>query len=248
MKTQSITMDLAGKNALVTGGTTGIGRATAIALVEAGCRVFICGRDESHLADALEEITRAGGDASGIAVDLADEGAAEQLFTAADEWLGTLDIAVLNAGIGVHGKLTDMSHASCRDVVCANLLGYISCAKEAIQWMSGNGGDIVMTGSMSAHVFDEEAAVYTATKSGIAGFATSLRKEANPLGIRIGFIEPGLVGTDMVDEEPAEQRKQEAAMEMLKAEDIARCILFMLQQPKGCDIVSLQVRPHLQLI
>jgi NADP-dependent 3-hydroxy acid dehydrogenase YdfG len=114
--------------------------------------------------------------------------------------------------------------------------------------MKGSGGHIVMIGSMSADVREKGSAVYVATKSGIQGFSASLRKEANEAGVGVSLIEPGSVGTDMVDESPAEQALQQEKLEMLTAEDIGRCVLFVLIQPERCEIVSLQVRPKAQII
>jgi NAD(P)-dependent dehydrogenase (short-subunit alcohol dehydrogenase family) len=184
----------------VTGGTTGVGRAAASLLASRGCRVFICGRNEEHLADALETIHAEGGDIGGVTADLATTEGVLRFFSQADAWLGGLDIAIINAGIGANGPLASMSHEKIRQVVEVNLLACIACSLEAFKRMGENGGHVVMTGSMSAHVFEEGAAVYVATKSGVRGFATSLRKEANPLGIKVSLIEPGSIGTDMVDE------------------------------------------------
>ncbi len=243
-----LSTDLAGRRVLVTGGTTGVGRATASLLAGAGSRVFICGRNADHLADALREVRKGGGEIEGISLDVGTADNIGNLFAAADAWMGGVDIAILNAGLGSHGELTDMTHEECREIVSVNLLSYISCSLEAMKRMRGAGGHIVMTGSMSAHVFDENAAVYTATKCGVRGFATSLRKEANPHGIKVSYIEPGCIGSDMVDETPAQQQQMIAEMKMLKAEDVARSILFLLSQPEGCDVIALQIRPHLQLI
>ena len=239
---------LKGKRTIITGGTTGVGRATAILLATKGCKVFICGRNEDHLEDAMREVRDRRGHIHGVSCDLATPNGIDRLFLAADEWLGGLDFAVLNAGLGAHGELAEMSHDECREVVAVNLTSYISCSLEAIKRMSKHGGHVVMTGSMSAHVFDENAAVYVATKCGVRGFASCLRKEANPLGVKISLIEPGSIGTDMVDESPEEQARMNREMLMLKAEDVAECIAFMLTRPKWCDVIQLQVRPHLQLI
>lgn len=241
-------VDLRGQRAMIAGGTTGVGRATAALLASKGCRVFICGRDAGALRKAIETVSGAGGEISGVTADLAEVEGVLAFFRAADDWLGGLDIAVLNAGVGSNGELTKVSHEECRQVVNVNLLSVIHCAREALLRMSGKGGQIVMTGSMSAEVFDAPAALYTATKAGIRGFAGSLRKEANPLGVRVSLLEPGSIGTDMVDESLEEQRRMQDEMRMLRAEDVARSILFVLTQPPRCDIITLQVRPHLQII
>ena len=239
---------LNGKQVLITGGSTGVGRATALMFAAAGCRVFICGSNGQHLADAIEAGRQQGAEIGGIAIDLRKQDSIEALFRGADEWLGHIDIAVLNAGIGAHGVLTSMSHEECREVVTVNLLSYIACSLESIKRMQGRGGQIIMTGSMSAAVADEHATVYTATKSGVRGFARSLRKEANPLGIRVSLVEPGSIGSDMVDETCEQQREMQESLKMLKAEDVARAIFFLASQPARCDVIELQVRPHLQIV
>lgn len=201
-----------------------------------------------HLADALSGIKTEGGVIGGIAGDLQTMEGVIGIFKAADAWLGGLDIAILNAGLPSKGNLADMDPEECSRVIHVNLLSYIHCAREAMRRMAGRTGDIVMTGSMSAEVADERSAVYVASKAGVRGFAASLRKEANPLGVRISLVEPGSIGSDMVDETPEQQRQMNAEQRMLKAEDVAQAILFMLVQPPWCDVIKMQIRPHLQLI
>lgn len=230
------------------GGTTGIGRATAGMLAALGCRVFICGRDKNDLAKAIRELRQEGAEAEGISVDIGTINGIQKFFGAADAFLDGLDIAVLNAGIGSKGELTDMTHEECQEVLSVNLLSYISASLEAMRRMKGQGGHIVMTGSMSADVFDTRASVYVAAKAGVRAFAASLRKEANPQGVRISVVEPGTVSSAMVDESAEEQKKMIAEHRMLESADVARAILFMITQPEWCDVIKMQLRPHLQLI
>lgn len=237
---------LEGKRAVVVGGTSGVGSATAKLLASAGCRVFVCGQNPDHLHDVIADSGDGGLD--GIAADIGTAEGIERYFNAADQWLGGLDIAVLNAGIGAHGALSDMSHDDYRRVIDVNLASYVGCAMESIRRMKDRGGHIVMTGSMSAHVFDENAAVYTATKAGIRGFAFSLRKEVNPLRIRVSLIEPGTVGSGMVDETAEQKERMVAELRMMRSEDVARAIQYTLIQPPVCDVISMQLKPQLQFI
>ena len=237
---------LEGKRTVVVGGTTGVGRATATLLARVGCRVFVCGRNPDHLRDVIA--STGDGRLDGLEADIGTTEGIERFFDGADRWLGGLDIAVLNAGIGAHGPLSDMSHEDYRRVIDVNLASYVGCAMESIRRMKDCGGHIVMTGSMSAHVFDENAAVYTATKAGIRGFAFSLRKEVNPLRIRVSLIEPGTIGSEMVDETPEQKEQMIAGLRMMRSEDVARAIHYALIQPPVCDVISMQLKPHLQII
>jgi NADP-dependent 3-hydroxy acid dehydrogenase YdfG len=125
------------------------------------------------------------------------------------------------------------------------------CCKQAIERMKAKGeGHIVNIGSMSDTVREEGSDVYVATKSAINGFSEALRKQINEQGIKVSLIEPGLVGTDMtVEQVPAEEQEEKIEkMEMLRAEDIAECVHYTLIQPKRCDVVQVQIRPHKQPI
>ena len=242
---------VSGKAIVVTGGTKGIGRATALLLVMQGARVLINGRHEEELNDALNDIKAAGGgEIYGILADTSNPDDVRRLFEEADRRLNGLDILVNNAALGA-GSILDSDYGEWHSVIATNLLGYMACCREAIDRMKEKGaGHIVNIGSMSAKVREEGSDVYVATKSGIEGFTDSLAKQANIAGIKVSLIEPGLVGTDMTtDQVPKEEQdRKEEAEEMMKAEDLAHCVLYCLQQPRRCDVVLVQVRPHLQII
>jgi len=101
---------------------------------------------------------------------------------------------------------------------------------------------------MSAETREKTGTVYVATKAAIRGFSASLRKEINPLGIKVTLIEPGSVVSDIHSESKEEQEKKMEKLEMLKADDIAVSVLFCISQPLRSDIISLQIKPHLQII
>lgn len=238
---------IAGKGAIVTGGTTGIGRATAIRLAADGAKVLVCGRHQRELDDAMADLRKAGGEARGMTADLSRREDAARLFAEADRLLGRVDILVNNAALGA-GGIGDESEDDWEYVIRTNLIGYLACAREAIARMRAAGaGHIVNIGSMSADVREEGSSVYVATKSAIQGFSESLRKEVNKLGIKVSLIEPGAVGTDMQPGKETHAARAESG-EMLKAEDIADCVLFCLTQPRRCDVVAVSIRPHAQEI
>lgn len=247
-----------GKNIVVSGGTTGIGRAIARLLVERGARVLVFGRDESDLQDALKELQQYG-EAFGVSADQSKIEDVQRVFQAADEKLGGLDILVNNAAVFA-GGVNDKTAEEVQYGVNANLVGYIVCAQEALSRMEKNAGveqgdvkikgHIVNIGSLSAKAREEESSVYVATKAGIQAFSESLRKTVNPKGIKVSLVEPGLVESDLTteDKSDAEVAKKKREGEMLEAEDIAEAVHYALTQPARCDVISIQIRPHLQAI
>jgi NADP-dependent 3-hydroxy acid dehydrogenase YdfG len=246
-----VPMDISGKSVLITGGTTGIGRATALLLTACGARVMIFGRHEQELEDTLEACRQENeeGEVHGLLADSSKKEDIERVFETVDRKLGGLDILVNNAALP-YNSIMDGSFDDWQYIVNTNLLGYMACAHQAVRRMKdAGGGHIVNIGSMSADVREKDSSVYVATKAGIQGFSAALRKEVNPLGIKVTLIEPGAVGTDMqASTPPDQQREKEEQMEMLKAEDIAACVLYTISQPARCDVISVQIRPHLQII
>lgn len=237
------------KAILITGGTTGIGRATAILLASQGAKVMVFGRHEQELNDALKDIRQAGSDVMGFTADTAKADDVKRVFREVDRQMGRLDILINNAALG-YESIMKGGYEDWEYIVSTNLLGYMAMTHEAIERMKAQKqGHIVNIGSMSADVREKNSSVYVATKSGIQGFSEALRKEVNSLGIKVTLIEPGAVGTDMQSQySPEEQREKIEKMEMMRAEDIAACVLYTLTQPKRCDVVSVQIRPHLQSI
>jgi len=239
---------LEGKRVLITGGSTGIGRAIATLLGTYGARILTLGREQAVLDEALAQIRAAGGTADGLVADLARPEDIRRVFAEADRVLGGLDIVVANAAVS--GKaIADMEDADWRYVVETNLLGYMGCAREAVLRMREQGrGHLVFIGSMSADLREGDKSVYVATKTGVQGFVESLRKEVNPEGIKVSLIEPGLVQSAIHERSPEEQARMVRQEEMLRAEDIAVAVHYVLTQPLRCDVVSLQIRPHGQVI
>jgi NADP-dependent 3-hydroxy acid dehydrogenase YdfG len=239
---------LAGKRILITGGTTGIGRAIAILLGSYGAKLFTFGRHQEPLEEALAAIRKAGGQADGMLADSANDEDIRRVFQKVDEKLGGLDVLINCAALGA-GSLSEMADSDWRYVIDTNLIGYLAATKEALNRMQPQKkGHIVLVGSMSADVREAGSSVYVATKSAIQGLAESLRKEVNGDGIKISLVEPGAVGSDMQETTSEEERQKQQTGEMLRAEDIAVCVHYILTQPLRCDVVSVQIRPHLQLI
>jgi len=244
-----VAQNIAGKSILVTGGTTGIGRATAILLASQGGNVITMGTTQEHLDDAIKDIKKsATGTVHGFLADLSTEEGIQKVFSEVDLHFGSLDILVNNAAMP-YGSVTEGDYSDWKHIVDTNLLAYLACTNEAVARMKENhGGHIVNIGSMSADVREKTGSVYVATKSAIQGFSESLRKQINPYGIKLTLIEPGAVDTDMQEDSTEIKKEKVRKLEMLAADDIAAAVLYCLAQPIRCDVVELKIRPHLQLI
>ncbi|MFC3199710.1 SDR family oxidoreductase [Parapedobacter deserti] len=246
---EKLIQPIRGKRILITGGTTGIGRAIAHLLAREN-QVMVVGRHQPEMDDTLNDFQRQYPGGSGHLVgelcDLVNPQDIERVFSRFDEQFGQLDVLINNAGLAFNSVL-EGSYDDWEYLLKTNLLSYLACSRYAIDRMrNSRGGHIVNVGSMSADVREKDSSVYVATKSGIQGFSESLRKEVNDLGIKVTLIEPGAVGTDMQPREGQEEQIEN--LEMLKAEDIAVAVYYCLSTPKRCDIVEMQIRPHQQQI
>lgn len=238
------------KRIVITGGTTGIGKAIADLLISLGGRVLIFGRDSGDFKKAVDDIKKKFPEAElyGAPIDVTNKEDVQMIWETIDKNLGGIDILINNAALAGDG-VTDGTPEEWKYILDTNLMGYFTFTYEAVERMKKQkSGHIVNIGSMSAETREETGTIYVATKAAIRGFSGALRKEINPLGIKVSLIEPGSVMSDMQPYPKAEQRQKIKKMEMLEAEDIAMSVLFCLSQHQRCDIVSMQVRPHLQLI
>jgi len=235
---------LKGKRVAITGGTTGIGRATAVLLASEGAKIFICGRNPDHLEDALKRI-REVGEGEGISIDLAERGSAAKFFEAAENYLGGLDVAVVNAAIPAEG-LSTMEAEEVRYALATDFTAYVMSAHAANERMLA--GDIILIGSMSAHNLGPDSTVYAGMKAGIAGFAEALRRELGSKGIKVSLIEPGLVGADFQYPDIPSHKQVEMINDekMLRAEDIAVGIHYLLTQPSRTVVQQLVIVPRVQ--
>lgn len=241
-------LPLAGRRAIITGGTTGIGRAIAVLLASEGVRVHICGRNPDHLADALARIAEVG-EGAGTAIDLAEPEHVGRYFAEATDWLGGLDIAVINAAVPADA-LGKTDEKTLRYKIATDFTTYLLSTHEALDRFDGVGGikgDVVLIGSMSAHVLGGGSTIYAGIKAGIAGFAEALRREQGEQGVRVSLIEPGFTGSDFQDAEKYpedKKRKMTADATMLRAEDIAAAAHFILTQPARTVVQQMVVVPR----
>lgn len=232
--------ELKGRRAIVTGGTTGIGRAIAVLLASHGVKLFVCGRTSEHLDDALQRI-REVGEGDGINVDLSVGEDVDRFFAAADNYLGGFDIAIINAAVPA-AALADAGESEMRYQLDTDFNAYLVCAQEAARRMQG-GSDIIFIGSMSAVSRKPGSSIYVAAKAGIQGFVPAFRKELAEEDIKVGLIEPGFTGADFQYPEfpPEKQKALIGEHKMLRAEDIAVAAHFMLTQPRRTAVSLIRV-------
>lgn len=235
-----------GKNILISGGTTGIGRATASLLAAEGGNVFIFGRHERELRDTLDYLAQTSGSVSGITADQARADDVRRVFAEMDRHFGPVEILINNAGVSA-GAITEGGEDDWRYELAADLNGYLDCTRHAVERMKQRGrGHIVNIGSISAVHVNKGSSLYVAAKSAIAGFSRALRKELGEHNIKVSLIEPGMVGTEIHEGEEADplvQQREEARGAMLKPQDIAVAVHYCLTQPERCTISRLQIQP-----
>ena len=188
---------LSGKVAIITGASSGIGRATALLFAEEGAKVVVAARRQAELEKLAAEITAAGGQATAVAGDVQDETFAETLVRVATDAFGGLDIAFNNAGtLGAMGPVNEISLDGWSETLNTNLTGAFLGAKYQVPAMiERGGGSLIFTSTFVGHTVGFPGmAAYAASKSGLIGLMQVLAAEFGPKGIRANAILPG--GTD----------------------------------------------------
>ncbi len=189
--------DLAGKHALVTGGGSGIGAATACLLSNHGCQVTVVGRTLSKLQEALFDVE----DGFTVAADVTDEDELARAFSAARERFGNVDILINNAGVARGGPFLRTSDEDWREILEINLLGAVACTRLALPAMLEAGwGRVVNVASIAGLRGSPYTAAYTASKHAMVGMTRSLALETVKKGVTVNAVCPGYVDTPMTDQ------------------------------------------------
>lgn len=225
------TRDLSGSVVAITGASSGIGRAAARLLVEAGAKVVLGARRADRLADLVAEL----GAENAVAVpgDVRKPEDQQALVDAAVATFGKLDSVVANAGIGIYGGITDGSDDDMREMLETNLDGTVWTVRAAVRQMraAGQGGDVVIVSSVAGLRGGADEAIYASTKFGQVGLGGALDREVREEGIRVSTICPAgvktefAIGTGRTEGDPALDA-------YLLPEDVAYAIVTVLQQPR----------------
>jgi NAD(P)-dependent dehydrogenase (short-subunit alcohol dehydrogenase family) len=186
-----------GKVALVTGGTSGIGKAAAIAFARAGAKVVLTGRREKEGAQVVAEIKKLGGDAAFVRADVAKDGDVKKMVDFTVDKFGKLDVALNNAGVEWKGPLDQATEAEYRRVFDINVWGVLNSMRHEIPAMLKNGGGaIVNTSSVAGHIGLAQVSVYIASKHAVEGLTKSVALEFAKQNIRINAVAPGPIEGD----------------------------------------------------
>jgi NADP-dependent 3-hydroxy acid dehydrogenase YdfG len=248
------TEDLSGTVALVTGASSGIGEATAVALAQQGAAVAIAARRKDRLDDLAGRIEAAGGRALVLEADITDPAQAQEAIQRTVSDLGRLDTLINNAGVMLLGPAVDAPLDEWERMIAINVNGLLYCAHAALPHLLTAAADsprkvadIVNISSVAGRVARNGSGVYNLTKHGVGAFSESLRQEVTGRHVRVSLVEPGAVGTELRGHnrpEIQEQMEQRfGSIEILQSQDIADSIAFIVTRPWRMAINEVLIRP-----
>jgi len=236
------------KVALVTGAGVGIGRAAAKALLKAGYRVVLTGRNLERLQKAITDIGGTNDNCLAVACDVGQPEQVKKLFTTLKERFGRIDVLFNNAGIGAPAvPMEDLTYEQWMNVVNANLCGAFLCSQEAIRMMksqSPQGGRIINNGSISAHAPRPMSAPYTATKHAISGLTKTISLDGRPFNIACGQIDIGNAATEMTERMAAGIMQADQSIKVeprMDVDHVGEAVLHMAQLPLESNILSMTI-------
>jgi NAD(P)-dependent dehydrogenase (short-subunit alcohol dehydrogenase family) len=244
---QADPQNLSGKVAVITGAGSGVGRATAVVLAEAGGTPVLIGRTREPLEETAELVSSGGGRSVVIPVDVTDETAVTTAFAEAATVLGGIDAAILAAAVGRNGPIESYPLADWEATIATNLTGPFLCAKAAIPHLRRRGGGhIIAVSSGAGKQGYPQLGVYSASKFGLMGLMQSLAGEVGGDGIKVSAVVPGSIltpfGGRSVEEKLAAQAN-DPGRKYLEPEDVAEAILFLLRQPRRAWTQEMNVWP-----
>ena len=241
---------LEGRKALITGASSGIGEATALAMVAEGAAVALAARRKDRLDELAARIEADGGRAVAIEADVSDEQSAKAMVETANAELGGLDCVVNNAGLMLLGPLQGADPAEWRRMIDVNLLGLLYTTHYALPLLrDGGGGDVINVASVAGRIASLGSGVYNMTKWGVVGFSESLRQEGALIKVRVTCIEPGWVDTELQghNTNPMVLEQMEKMFQqlekVLEPADIANAVVYAASQPEHVSINEILVRP-----
>ena len=222
-----------GKVALVTGGTSGIGKTTAIEFARAGAKVVLTGRREKEGAEVVREIKKLGGDGAFVRADVARDADVKAMVSFTVDKYGKLDVAVNNAGVEWKGSLDQATEAEYRRIFDINVWGVLNSMRHEIPAMlKTGGGAIVNTSSVAGHVGLAQVSVYIASKHAVEGLTKSVALEFAKQNIRVNAVAPGVIATEMFDRFAGDELRDQIVSivpvgRVGASEEIAAAVLYL---------------------
>ena len=251
---EAVLTDLNGKAALITGASSGIGHATALAMAKEGIAVALAARRRDRLEILAAKITADGGRAFVVEADISDHRQATYAVSETHKAFGRFDILVNNAGVMLMGRVHGADIADWRRMIDVNLMGLLYCTHAALDLMvPKQSGHIINISSIAGRIPLPLFAVYNASKFAVNGFTEALRQEVVKQDVRITTIEPGIVSTELTgtitDPEVSAMLTQAfEGVTSLEADDIARAVVYALSQPGHVAVNEIMVRPTRQQV
>lgn len=247
---------LAGRVAVITGASSGIGRATALLLAARGARVAVLARRKDALATLVAEITAAGGEAIAVPVDVTDQASVEAAAAQVAATWGRADLVFNNAGVMLPGAIEERKLAEWEQQIDLNVTGVMRVIHAFVPQLvqaaaEGATVDLVNTSSIAGQNLYPYFAVYTATKAYVSHLTRHLRIELGPKNIRVSMIEPGIVSTELQGHVSFQGAKDwlagaAQAMEFLQPQDVAESVGFIVAQPKHVNLQQVVIMPTKQ--
>jgi NADP-dependent 3-hydroxy acid dehydrogenase YdfG len=232
---------LAGQTAIVTGASSGIGRATALALAGEGANVAVVARRAERLAAVVDEVNQAGGAGLAAEADVSDEAQVESAVARTLERFGGVHALVNGAGHGYFAPVTRIDAAKLDRILAVNLKGAILCAKHVVPHLvAQQSGMVVNVGSVSSKHGWAQGTPYVASKFALRGFGECLWHEVHRHNVRVLNLFPDNTDTEFFEASGVSFPDRAKAM---RAEDVARVILLALLLPQGTDLLEVDMRP-----
>jgi NADP-dependent 3-hydroxy acid dehydrogenase YdfG len=240
--------------AVVTGASSGIGEATALALAAEGATVGIVARRVDRIEDLAPRIASVGPDPIVIPADLSDPGEAQRMIGEVVAGAGRLDILVNNAGVMLLGQVSGAPLEEWEEMIDINVRGLLHCSHAALPHLleAAERGprrvaDVVNVSSVAGRTVNSGSGVYNLTKHGVGAFSEALRQEITGRHVRVGLIEPGATRTELVEHNRPEIQEAVARrfgdMPRLEAGDIAEAIVYMVTRPRNVAVNEILIRP-----
>jgi NAD(P)-dependent dehydrogenase (short-subunit alcohol dehydrogenase family) len=236
------------KIALVTGASSGVGRATALALMKAGYTVVLAGRRKDALEATATQGKAFGGKSLVVPADVTDHASVKALFAKTKETFGRLDVLFNNAGIGAPPvPMEELTYEQWKKVVDTNLTGPFLCTQEAIKIMkaqSPRGGRIINNGSISAHTPRPHSAPYTSTKHAITGLTRSTALDGRAHDIACGQVDIGNAASEMTERMKSGVPQADGSMKVepvMAAENVGNAVVYMASLPPDANVLFLTV-------